>query len=126
MQRQRHVADGVRQVPADGEAERVGFARDGGDVEELAGVVLDAGEQHERGGGGGGADGGEDVGGGQDGGAGGEVDADHGGGGGEVVVLEVAFDGVVVAGEGAAFEDDLVAFGGRPVEGCEEEVQVGG
>lgn len=95
VQRQRDIADGVREVPAnvrDAEGARVGS--DEGDVEELACVVLDAGEEEEGGGGGVGGDGGEDGGGGNLV-AGGGGDFDEGGGGGEVVEVQVGLDCVL-------------------------------
>ena len=95
VQGQGGVADGVGEVPDDEDGVGARVGGDGGDVEELAGVVLDAGEQDEGGGGGVGGDGGEDFGGGEDVvfGRGGGGECDHGGGGVEVVVAELGLDG---------------------------------
>ena len=45
---ERHVADRVREIPADHRADVVRRRRHGGDVDELAREVVDAAEQHER------------------------------------------------------------------------------
>jgi hypothetical protein len=89
----------MRQVPADDYPAFASVLGDAGDVEELAGVVLDAGQEEQGGVVGVGVDGGEDVGGG-DGEGGGVVgvELDQGGGGGEVVPLELGGDCVLVWG----------------------------
>ena len=48
MEVERHVADCVRQVPADDGAARVTGCRDGTDVEQLAGEIVDPAEQDQR------------------------------------------------------------------------------
>lgn len=89
------VAGRVGEVPAyAGDAEGVGVGGDGFDVEELAGVVLDSGEEDESGGGGVLGYGGEDGFGGEVE-VGGGLDFDEGGGGGEVVVADLGLDGVL-------------------------------
>ena len=47
-QLERHVADGVREIPADDRADVVPGRRDLRDLDELAGEVVDPAEQHER------------------------------------------------------------------------------
>ncbi|KFY11221.1 hypothetical protein V492_04571, partial [Pseudogymnoascus sp. VKM F-4246] len=63
VQLEGHVADGVGEVPDHEDAAGLGVGGDRFDVEELAGVELDAGEEEDGGGGRVGVDGGEDVGG---------------------------------------------------------------
>lgn len=109
VQGERDVADGVREVPTDGYAARLGVRGDGGDVEELAAVVLDAREEEQGSGGGVLVDDGEDVGGGQVRGCGvGRVELDEGGGGVQVVVVELGLYGVLarwVSARWAGFEE---------------------
>lgn len=45
VQLELHVAGGVGEVPADGDAAGVSVGGDGGDVQELAAVVLDTGQE---------------------------------------------------------------------------------
>lgn len=84
------ISGGVGEIPADEQAERVCVGSDGADVEELPGVVLDAGEKDEGGGGGVFGEGGADLLGGEEGEVGGEgLDGDEGGLGSEVVLAEL-------------------------------------
>jgi len=49
MELERHVTNGVGEVPDYKDRVRVGEVSDGGNVEELARVVLDSGEENEGG-----------------------------------------------------------------------------
>lgn len=146
VQLQRHVADGVGEVPADGDAALLGVGGDGGDVEELARVVLDAREEQQGGAGGVGVDYRENVRGGEERAVWfGGVEFDEGLRVVEVVQVQLRLDGVlpapmlsagdkkrgleykwpyVIAGEGLALNDDFVPLLGWPVETCHEQVQV--
>ena len=96
----------MRQVPADDDPARARVLGDARDVEQLARVVLDAGQEEQGGGVGVGVDGGEDVRGGE--GEGGRVvwvQFDEGGGGREVVPLELGGDRVLLGDRGLVSSD---------------------
>lgn len=99
MQLQWYVSDCVREIPAYDDAAGLCVGGDGGDVKELAAVVLNTWEKKQGSRGGVGIDDGEDVGGGQVGSAGvWWVEFDEGGGRMEVVMVELRLYSILQEG----------------------------